>query len=176
MEAQYNSRHVPLFASQSVTKEHLRRDQEAKLTDSNSMSATAITGQAPIILGNLTTVFTPPPACVTALGSINSPLGRVGNLIGLGSIESIAHLGQTCSGGEAIDATSCWPPVLSGALTGFYSPGVHCPAGYTTACSATAGSKEAGWEMQFKLQDGETAVGCCPRCVSMLAYDALDPR
>ena len=182
VEAQYNSRRVPLSAGQSITKGNLQTKPETKLTGTNSMSAPAITGQAPIILGPLPTIFTPPPACATAVGFIDSgPLG-LGKLIGGPSISNIAFLGQTCSRGKAIDATSCWPPVASGVSAksaslegwGFYSPGVHCPAGYATACSATGGGGKAGWDMQFQLQDGETAVGCCPRCVSMLSYAALD--
>lgn len=183
MEGQYNSRHVPLSTDQSVTKIHLRTKQETKQTDNSSMSATALTGQAPIILGPLTTSFTPPPACATAVavGSIESGGGNfLETLFGRqGSIVNIASLGQTCSRSNAIDDTSCWPPVSSGALTksaplagwGFYSPGVQCPAGYATACSATGGSKGgAGWEMQFQLKEGETAVGCCPRCVQCTRY------
>ncbi|KAK0630349.1 UV radiation resistance protein and autophagy-related subunit 14-domain-containing protein [Bombardia bombarda] len=135
------------------------------------MSATVIVGQAPINLGPLTTTFIPPPSCTVAVGAVDSgPLGL--GLLGR-PIDNVAVLGQTCTRGRPVDATSCWPPTSSGALSisksaslggrGFYSPGVHCPAGYATACSATGGSGGgSGWPVQFKLLAGETAVGCCP--------------
>ncbi len=133
-------------------------------------TATAIIGQAPTNLGPLTAAFTPPPACTVAVGAVD------GGLLGLGllgaSVENVAFLGQSCSAGKAVDATSCWPPTSQGAKPppasfggwGFYSPGLGCPAGYATACSATGGSNGgSGWPVQFKLMDGETALGCCPR-------------
>lgn len=137
------------------------------------MSATAIVGLAPTILGPLTTVFTPPPACTVAVGSQVSD----GGLLGLGLLGSsgpagnFAFLGQTCSAGQPADATACWPATSAGAPPppapsmqgwGAYSPGVECPAGYATACAATAGGA-SGWPLQFRLTAGETAVGCCPR-------------
>ena len=131
------------------------------------MSATVLIGQAPTNLGPLTTTFTPPPACTVAVGA-----GR-GALFGLigGGDKDVAYLGQGCSQGKAFDATSCWPQTSQGAKEqpaplhgwGFYSPGLDCPVGYATACSATGGSGGgSGWPVQFKLRDGETAVGCCP--------------
>ncbi|KAK3382143.1 hypothetical protein B0T24DRAFT_517498 [Lasiosphaeria ovina] len=133
------------------------------------MSATILVGQAPTVLGPLTTTFTPPAACTVGVGSVDAGLLGLG-LLG-GSAANIAYLGQTCVRGKAVDATSCWPPTSSGAEAksaplggwGYYSPGLHCPIGYATACSATGGSGGAsGWPVQFKLLDGETAVGCCP--------------
>ncbi|KAK4161111.1 hypothetical protein QBC43DRAFT_218268 [Cladorrhinum sp. PSN259] len=118
------------------------------------MSATVLTGQAPINLGPLTTTFVPPPACTAAV--------RAGNN---------AYLGQGCSRGNPVDATSCWPATSKGASSkegslsgwGFYSPGLHCPTGYATACSATGGNGgKSDWPVQFRLVAGETAVGCCP--------------
>ncbi len=133
-------------------------------------STAAIVGQAPTNLGPLTTTFTPPPACTVAIGAVD------GGLLGLGllgaSVENVAFLGQSCSAGNAADATSCWPPTSKGVKApagslagwGFYSPGLNCPAGYASACSATGGSGGgSNWPVQFKLLDGETAVGCCPR-------------
>ncbi|KAM7194636.1 UV radiation resistance protein and autophagy-related subunit 14 domain containing protein [Naviculisporaceae sp. PSN 640] len=131
------------------------------------MAATAITGQAPINLGPLTTTFTPPPACATAVLS----LGPFENInLPIFNPQS-AFLGQSCDDKKGIDATSCWPPISSGAAVkeaplqgwGFYSPGVHCPAGYASGCSAVGGAtSSADWDMQFKLGAKETAVGCCP--------------
>lgn len=111
-----------------------------------------------------------------------------GGLLGIGligaSAQNTAHLGQTCSRGEGVDATSCWPPTSSGAPSktgalngwGYYSPGVHCPVGYATACRATGGSGGGSeWPVQFRLRAGETAVGCCPRYYpsSVALYDVL---
>ena len=146
------------------------------------MSATALVGQAPTILGSLTTLFTPPPSCTLAVAAAapadsnsNSDglLGGLGGLLGGRSGDgagSVAFLGQTCTGGRPAVATTCWPSTTSGAPTptagsggwGIYSPGIQCPVGYATACAATAGGA-TGWPMQFALRAGETAVGCCPR-------------
>ncbi|KAB5578850.1 hypothetical protein GE09DRAFT_1262110 [Coniochaeta sp. 2T2.1] len=133
------------------------------------MSATAaIVGLAPTILGPLTTVFTPPPACTVAVGQVDGGLLGLG-LLGGGPAGNFAFLGQTCNAGQPADATTCWPAPSSGAPPapsplrgwGVYSPGIECPAGYATACSATAGGT-SGWPLQFQLTAGETAVGCCP--------------
>ncbi|KAM7183000.1 proline-rich receptor-like protein kinase PERK2 [Rhypophila sp. PSN 637] len=134
---------------------------------------TAFTGQAPIYLGPLTTTFTPPPACTTVIGEFE------GGFLGLfKNPKPFAFRGMSCSKGEPADATSCWPPISSGApisqgpLKGIYSPGVECPVGYATACSATAGGpKPTNWDMQFQLAAGETAVGCCPSGYSCANID-----
>jgi len=136
------------------------------------MSATALVGLAPTILGPLTTVFTPPPACTVAVGQVDGGGGLLGlgGLLGGGSAGNFAFLGQGCSGGQPADAASCWPAPTGGAPQppedigrwGVYSPGIECPAGYATACQATAGGA-SGWPLQFSLTAGETAVGCCPR-------------
>ncbi|AEO69847.1 uncharacterized protein THITE_2057645 [Thermothielavioides terrestris NRRL 8126] len=132
------------------------------------MTTTVLIGQAPTNLGPLTTTFTPPAACTVAVGARGG--GLVGLLLG-GGTSDVAYLGQACTAGSAVDATSCWPSTSKGAQSqkpplqgwGFYSPGLHCPVGYATACSATGGSGGgSGWPVQFKLRDGETAVGCCP--------------
>lgn len=76
--------------------------------------------------------------------------------------------------GIGLDDASCWPGTSSGAATpsasfhgwGFYSPGTICPTGYAGACSATGGAGGSrDWPVQFRLLEGETAVGCCPRYV-----------
>ncbi|KAL2133000.1 hypothetical protein VTI74DRAFT_3038 [Chaetomium olivicolor] len=131
------------------------------------MSTTVLIGQAPTNLGPLTATFTPPPACTVAVGVGG---GLLGGLLGDGD-RDVAWLGQTCSRGNTVDAIACWPPASKGIEQpepplhgwGFYSPGLHCPVGYATACSATGGSGRGfGWPVQFELRDGETAVGCCP--------------
>ncbi|EAQ93823.1 hypothetical protein CHGG_02058 [Chaetomium globosum CBS 148.51] len=130
--------------------------------------ATVLIGQAPTNLGPLTTTFTPPPECTAAVGAASNGLA---DFFGVGDAKDVAYLGQGCSRGKAFDATTCWPGTSKGAEEkgaplygwGFYSPGLHCPVGYATACSATGGSGGgSGWPVQFKLRDGETAVGCCP--------------
>ncbi|KAM7205776.1 hypothetical protein V8F20_003009, partial [Naviculisporaceae sp. PSN 640] len=78
--------------------------------------------------------------------------------------------------GIPVDITSCWPPVTRNAPQpthpfygwGIYSPGIVCPAGHVTACTAVYGNRRdrsGGWStagMQFDIEVGETAIGCCP--------------
>lgn len=118
------------------------------------------------VLGYLTETWTPPASCLTV------------DVIGAKSTWANGWAGVTCdNGGNLNDATDCWPPrtanapnVGNGAFLagwGFYSPGTICPSGYTTACQATYGQPVSGWEVQFPLTTGETAVGCCPRYVDV---------
>lgn len=114
------------------------------------------------ILGPLTTVFTAPQEC---------------DFAGIISSQTSAYRGQACIADHLIDASTCWPQTTSAAPLkspplngwGFYSPGISCPAGYTSACSATQGSS-TGWEMQFPMDERETAVGCCPTYVLDLCF------
>ena len=125
------------------------------------MSST-ITGLTPTVLGPLTTTFTPPPACTIAVGS--KPLFQ--------DLEPFAHLGKKCTLFKPADEPSCWPPMASGASIGqgYYSPGLNCPSGYATACSATGGKGgKSDWPLQFQLRAQETAVGCCPRYALLLS-------
>ncbi|KAB5539266.1 hypothetical protein GE09DRAFT_1062349 [Coniochaeta sp. 2T2.1] len=69
---------------------------------------------------------------------------------------------QTCNPvSNAHDFTNCWPPrsgdqasldpgVMMG--WGLYSPGIVCPAGYTTAAAATAGGS-MGWGVEYRDVD-----------------------
>lgn len=116
----------------------------------------AFTNRDRTILGPLTTVFTPPAPCTIAVGLCESC--------------DIAWWGQTCGGGGVEDNTSCWPTTTQGAPEptqlplygwGFYSPGLECPAGYTSACSAVDGVTSQ-WKHQFQMEAEETFVGCCP--------------
>lgn len=118
-----------------------------------------ITGQDRTILGPLTATFTQPPECTTAVAQVSGDalLGRLAEVCG-------AETG-------AID-TACWPTATAGvsgpstesAGWGFYSPGVLCPAGHTSACSATGGLLGLkDWSLQYTLSASETAVGCCPK-------------
>lgn len=102
--------------------------------------------------------FTPPPECNFAAVR-GTPL-------------SIGFRAQTCVGNALEDESTCWPEATVAAPSpmppfhgwGFYSPGISFPAGYTTACDATQGYR-TGWVMQYPLEKGETAVGCCPTYV-----------
>ena len=115
----------------------------------------AITNAQRVVLGPLTTTFTRPAQCSTAIGGCSTC--------------NVAWLAQACVPGGVQDDTACWPPATQGVAQpsvplkgwGFYSPGVQCPQGYTTACSATAGGA-TGWKIQFLMAPSETAVGCCP--------------
>lgn len=44
---------------------------------------------------------------------------------------------------------------------GFYSPGLECPLGYWSACSAVQGTT-SNFRPQFVMEADETFVGCCP--------------
>lgn len=120
------------------------------------------TNQPRTILGPLTTTYTQSSSC--------------GLIVERCTGCSIAYLAQTCLPSPTYayeDNFNCWPPRSSapgstiatpaGALLGWglYSPGLVCPAGMTSACSATGGGS-SGWPVQYTLLEGETAVGCCP--------------
>ncbi|KAL7951688.1 hypothetical protein V8C42DRAFT_304868 [Trichoderma barbatum] len=118
----------------------------------------AFTDQAGVLLGPLTTTWTMPETC-----SIYMPPC---------STCDQGFRGQSCnaiSDGRVQDNTACWPPVKQGIASpewpfigwGFYSPGIACPAGYRTACTAVYGQRPQ-WDTQFTLVSSETAVGCCP--------------
>lgn len=131
------------------------------------------------LLGNLTTTFTQPASCTLAwLGAPDSGTAS-------------GWLAQDChpvSRDEFTneDDTDCWPPRMTGVPTptatprvwangwGYYSPGYICPAGYITACSATAGGS-SDFSMQFPLTAGETAIGCCPRFAFFYAHITPHP-
>ncbi|KAJ4302786.1 hypothetical protein N0V90_001677 [Kalmusia sp. IMI 367209] len=117
-----------------------------------------------INLGPLTTLFVQPPHCSrAALAGTQAILGQ-----------SCHPNGATAS---AADDTGCWPRAtayptnVQSSLNGmgFYSPGVMCPTGYHSACTAistskgmTAAAPQVTGKFQFPLVAGETAVGCCP--------------
>ena len=122
-----------------------------------------ITGQAGVLIGPLTATWTPPTDCNYAL--VNCATCSEG------------FRGQKCSssdGGLFRDAQTCWPPTNTKILIpeptqpflgwGFYSPGLACPTGYTSACTALYGERPE-WPIQFTLNPEETAVGCCPQYV-----------
>lgn len=121
-------------------------------------------------LGPLTTTFTLPQEC---------------SIYGVMAEDQIRYFAkaQDCSGYGLIDTSTCWPSVPPSLFVektlmlpneqflglGFYSPGLVCPSGFTSAC--TAASVLAGepfpqidvpFVPKFPLEPGETAVGCCP--------------
>lgn len=112
-------------------------------------------------LGPLTTAFTYPASCNVNVMQCTYCL--------------IAWQGQTCSDNPnnaqgVQDNVDCWPPrTENSAITtnvallgwGVYSPGLSCPVGYNTACSAT-GTTIGGYKFQFPVTGKETGVGCCP--------------
>lgn len=125
------------------------------MTSSTPVQSVTTVYRTRSILGPLTTVYNAPLECALA-GVAGTPL-------------SIAFRGQTRVGDSLADESGCWPAATAAAPSastpldgwGFYSPGISCPAGYTTACDATQGYR-TGWQMQFTMEEGETAVGCCP--------------
>jgi hypothetical protein len=115
-----------------------------------------VINQQRVILGDLTTVFRPPDECTIAIGYCKTCF--------------YAWWGQKCTDETVRDATDCWPTTTEGVPKptlgplsgwGFYSPGVMCPQGYTSACGATAGST-SDFVHQFQMKPSETFVGCCP--------------
>ncbi|POS79232.1 hypothetical protein DHEL01_v202390 [Diaporthe helianthi] len=125
---------------------------------SGSSTLGPITGQDRTILGPLTTTFTQPPECKTAVAQVG------GNAL-------FGRLAEVCGAETGAVDTACWPTTsagVSGPSTespgwGFYSPGIACPAGHTSACSATGGLLgPKDWSLQYTLSARETAVGCCP--------------
>ena len=131
------------------------------------------------ILAPLTTTFSPPGHCTTLYGNVTFTSDNADE-------NSIFWAGQSCTTvfpdeliTEAFpyDATDCWPKAT---VTpegtdfqgyGFYSPGLYCPHGYTTACAAAKDSggmaatvsSQSSFSFQFPLIANETAYGCCPR-------------
>ena len=129
------------------------------------------------VLGPLTTTFTPPSGCSSLFQSLDVPFTVL--------FPTIALRAATCINGEfdvaMVDDVRCWPPMTTTATTkddiggwGLYSPGVLCPSGYTTACSALAATSESAsalkgvedFQFQFPLLVNETAAGCCPKYIN----------
>lgn len=119
------------------------------------------TGDVGTLLGPLPTSWTMPSSCTVQILECSTC--------------TLAFRAQSCVIGEedgvgsANDDTGCWPPATTGAPTprhpflgrGFYSPGTECPTGYTDVCTARYG-KKAEWDFQWILEEGETAIACCP--------------
>ncbi|KAI2622391.1 hypothetical protein GGR54DRAFT_62049 [Hypoxylon sp. NC1633] len=110
-----------------------------------------------VILGPLTTTWTPPPACSVVVASCSTCGG--------------GWQAQTCPGANTVhDNMNCWPPRTSGVYTpqqaflgwGVYSPANVCPFGYSTACSQKGAGATGDFTFEFQPRESETAIGCCP--------------
>ncbi|KAH6989916.1 hypothetical protein EDB80DRAFT_781752 [Ilyonectria destructans] len=113
------------------------------------------------LLGPLTTAWSQPASC-SIFYAANSD-----------SDDSLS--GQRCVNvdrddlGQTEEDPDCWPPRMRGVKDhdlplygwGFYSPGLECPIGYTSACTAISGGQQ--WQVQFEPGPKETALGCCPK-------------
>lgn len=114
-------------------------------------------------LGPLTTVFTPSPVCSSLFSATLGPK-TFGMILG----------GQCDSNSAVPDASDCCPPaansdaaistgdVVNKLHRGYYSPGLYCPAGYTTACSATGTDDYFAASFMYPPGPSDTAIGCCP--------------
>ncbi|OCL03070.1 hypothetical protein AOQ84DRAFT_420548 [Glonium stellatum] len=106
------------------------------------------------ILGNLTTIFTPPASCLTPC-IFPQDAGRA----------DVALIGSACSySGNAY--SNCDPSSFNKAVVDFpiYSPGI-CPDGFTTACSPLS---------EFSLATSITAQVCCPTGFQCQRYEYTD--
>ncbi|KAH7025001.1 uncharacterized protein B0I36DRAFT_387393 [Microdochium trichocladiopsis] len=120
------------------------------------------------ILGELTTTWTPPSQCAVAVAQCSTC--------------ALAWQAQECPGGTSVqDDAGCWPPRTRNVATpvplmdwGVYSPGIACPAGYTTACTHDGSKQRGDFSFHWRPQSSETAVGCCPvgfKCAVMPDYN-----
>lgn len=98
--------------------------------------------------------------------------------------DNLLSRAQSCTSSKGLSALyeddpACWPSrtdavptdfaVVSSFGYGFYSPGLVCPGGYSTACSYTGGINSAyNFYFAFPPDDSETAYGCCPQSVLKL--------
>ncbi|KAG9253426.1 uncharacterized protein F5Z01DRAFT_688251 [Emericellopsis atlantica] len=108
------------------------------------------TGLQGTVLGPLTTSWVAPSFCTAHVLPCSTC--------------SEGFRGQSCvvgTDGKASEQDNSGTPVHPFVGWGFYSPGTGCPTGYSAACTARYG-KGPEWKIQFDLQEGETAVGCCP--------------
>ncbi|KAF2234112.1 hypothetical protein EV356DRAFT_502747 [Viridothelium virens] len=124
------------------------------------------------VLGPLTTTYTFPEACTNLVAAQGEGQG---NAWQAQSCAVSTFSDDTYTDSQEDDA-ACWPTVTASTPTpplegwGFYSPGLVCPAGWTSACTAALSSNGqtspvisgTSFTPQWSLTAGETAVGCCP--------------
>ncbi|KAF2866495.1 hypothetical protein BDV95DRAFT_598756 [Massariosphaeria phaeospora] len=155
----------------SMSPHHIAHRRQARSSTAPNPASTQTPTSTRSNLGPLTTTFIAPSHCSGAVLACPTC--------------SKAFQAQTCKSGPnasgAEDDSECWPPTTVSekrpplAGFGFYSPGIACPMGYTTACSAVSQAVQQttsavrvvpvalqGGKFQFPLVAGETAVGCCP--------------
>lgn len=137
------------------------------------MQALDYTSATTTNLGPLATTFMPASGCSLLTIETNTPVTTSGYLFNVDLL-----YGYQCSSKSAIVSSDCVPisyaPFLdqlrndtdrqSGTFP-VYSPGNACPAGYGASCTMTSGiGFTTGIQRQWSLlQNGETAIGCCPR-------------
>jgi hypothetical protein len=102
-------------------------------------------------LGPLTTIFTPPPGCDVCYVEAKSA-GRV-----------CAVYSTDCHGPRP-----CMPGTFPWTFSDFYSPGLFCPSGWTTATVVSADMTDSirASEVLSRMSHDETAAFCCPKWVS----------
>lgn len=131
------------------------------ISSSSSSSPSSVTRPDFLNFGPLVTRFTPPAAC----SALHAASGEE-----FGTLFPRFQQGRRCDGDDDLpNLKDCWPPfsdtttnILFSAsynVQGYYSPGIQCPAGYTTACEA---SSYINTVFAFPPSAGETAIGCCP--------------
>lgn len=164
----------------SSTHSATARESNPSTVTSYSTTILSAESTSSFILGPLTTTFTAPTQCSQAYWA--SASDRVYD----------PTIGQACASisGEITytQENDCLPPVnkssIIGSLlgpsvitstsyqyTGYYSPGIACPAGYTTACAVQGGTNGIqsalpsfqSFSFIYSALANETAVGCCPQ-------------
>ncbi|CAI7615370.1 unnamed protein product [Penicillium pancosmium] len=94
---------------------------------------------------------------------------------------TVAIQAQACGELSFANGIECWPsPSIEVDSTrlpsGFYSPGISCPVGYTSACWSTNGG-HAEFIFDATPSASETAVGCCPSgftCTHLTSKDVCN--
>jgi hypothetical protein len=141
----------------------------------DSPGATSTSTDLPALtvnLGPLTTTFTPLPDC-TSLRAV-----YWGRSVLPSEVYTLVNLerGYSCARTLAEARTECLPMRWGAAYNHVnqnsgvnnvypvYSPGLVCPAGYSTGCVmvySTKGGADTATRWSI-LQPGESAIGCCP--------------
>ncbi|KAF5020052.1 hypothetical protein F66182_7933 [Fusarium sp. NRRL 66182] len=100
------------------------------------MPSTEYFGYSITNLGPLTTTYTPPPSCITATADhIVYAIETLGAHIGLGAPTCESEPFEDCipSGAEYDDLFATSYNMAGHGWRHYYSPGLHCPHGWTTA-------------------------------------------
>ncbi|KAK3315777.1 hypothetical protein B0H66DRAFT_270756 [Apodospora peruviana] len=116
-----------------------------------STTVTTSTTTNPILLGPLTTTFTPPASCASSTG-----IHIVATYCGPDDPNPAGCV--YWAEGPIQPATECYPPKHNPTVRRYYSPGL-CPSGYTPGCTSRA---------IVETTVTETIYTCCP---TALGYD-----